>query len=633
VNTYIPPFNITGTIIQQSEAIAFELGRLSGEKMIAPKLSLRKSNQIKTIQASLAIEGNTLSLDQVTALLEGKCVLGPAKDILEIKNAGDLYANIARINPLDISDLLKAHGVLMNNLISESGCFRSGNVGIFNGSKVSHVAPSAKRVYALIEDLFDYIRSTTDYSWLIKSCVFHYEFEFIHPFEDGNGRIGRLWQQLLLMKYHPLFESVPIEVLIKEQQQDYYSALSQSDRMGDSTAFIEFMLTIIHQALKEYGQDIGRSPKDAESRLSYAKEFIKNESFSRKEYMNIHRDISHATASRDLLFGVEHKILLKMGNRNQTLYGFVKKEEKMSRLYDMDPAIIKNIADELKEASPTNDWIKRFIEDAKIKKAIDINDDFYKKNYKDLSHILPDIKEEEHHQMHEAIAEIVIARCIHKSSFEAKHEFCTGEGKNSKDTVDFKVLGREDTYFIEIRSTRESDNSKEINKLFILNDFSDEAIQETINHQNICVDEDPYQNTRRLQLQILEKCTKNEKGKLYTHKFPTKDETKAKHIIVCAPFGREYFDEYDLVDVLYRDYSDSRENEVNARGIFHKDRTDLESKILQERIDCVVFINYINDKLEVYIGYNPVYFCEKDSMKEFETMLAQFFGADNVKRI
>jgi hypothetical protein len=322
-----------------------------------------------------------------------------------------------------------------------------------------------------------------------------------------------------------------------------------------------------------------------------------------------------------------------MGNRNQTLYGFVKKEEKMSRLYDMDPAIIKNIADELKEASPTNDWIKRFIEDAKIKKAIDINDDFYKKNYKDLSHILPDIKEEEHHQMHEAIAEIVIARCIHKSSFEAKHEFCTGEGKNSKDTVDFKVLGREDTYFIEIRSTRESDNSKEINKLFILNDFSDEAIQETINHQNICVDEDPYQNTRRLQLQILEKCTKNEKGKLYTHKFPTKDETKAKHIIVCAPFGREYFDEYDLVDVLYRDYSDSRENEVNARGIFHKDRTDLESKILQERIDCVVFINYINDKLEVYIGYNPVYFCEKDSMKEFETMLAQFFGADNVKRI
>jgi Fic family protein len=322
MNQYIPPFNITGTIIQLSEAIAFELGRLSGEKMIVPKLSLRKSNQIKTIQASLAIEGNTLNLNQVTDLLEGKRVLGPAKDILEIKNAGELYANIARINPLDINDLLKAHGVLMNNLICVPGCFRSGNVGIFNGSKVTHVAPSAKRVYVLIEDLFDYIRSTTDYSWLIKSCVFHYEFEFIHPFEDGNGRIGRLWQQLLLMKYHPLFECVPIEVIIKEQQQDYYSALSQSDRMGDSTAFIEFMLKIIHQALKEYGQDIGRSPKDVESRLSYAKEFIQKEAFSRKEYMDIHRDISQATASRDLLFGVEHNLLLKSGRKNQTLYNW-----------------------------------------------------------------------------------------------------------------------------------------------------------------------------------------------------------------------------------------------------------------------------------------------------------------------
>lgn len=326
MNKYIPPFKITGTIIQLSDAIAFELGLLSGEKMIVPKLSLRKSNQIKTIQASLAIEGNTLNLNQVTDLLEGKRVLGPAKDILEIKNAGELYANIALINPLDIKDLQKAHGVLMNNLVSVPGCFRSGDVGIFNGSKVTHVAPSAKRVHALIEDLFDCIRSTTEYTWLIKSCVFHYEFEFIHPFEDGNGRIGRLWQQLLLMKYHPLFECVPIEVLIKEQQQDYYSALSQSDRVGESTAFIEFMLKIIHQALKEYGQDIGRSQKDAESRLSYAKEVIKKESFSRKEYMEIHRDISQATASRDLLFGIENNILQKHGSKNQTLYSFVIKE-------------------------------------------------------------------------------------------------------------------------------------------------------------------------------------------------------------------------------------------------------------------------------------------------------------------
>jgi Fic family protein len=320
MNKYTPPFNITGIIIQLSEAIAFELGWLSGEKMIVPKLSLRKSNQIKTIQASLAIEGNTLNLNQVTDLLEGKRVLGPAKDILEVKNAGELYANISLINPLNIQDLLKAHGVLMNNLVSVPGCFRSGDVGIFNGSKVTHVAPSAKRVSILIGDLFEYIRTNQEYSWLIKSCVFHYEFEFIHPFEDGNGRIGRLWQQLLLMKHHPLFECVPIEVLIKEHQQDYYSALSHSDRAGESTAFIEFMLKIIHQALKEYGRDINRSPKDAESRLIYAKEFIKEESFSRKKYMEIHRDISQATASRDLLFGIANNILQKQGSKNQTLY-------------------------------------------------------------------------------------------------------------------------------------------------------------------------------------------------------------------------------------------------------------------------------------------------------------------------
>lgn len=326
MQNYIPPFKISGSIIQFSEAIAYELGRLAGEKMIAPKLSLRKSNQIKTIQASLAIEGNTLNLDQVTNLLEGKRVLGPAKDILEVRNASEIYANISLINPLEITDLLKAHGILMKDLVSASGSFRTGDVGIFNGSKVTHVPPSAKRVCALMEKLFDYIRSTTEYSWLIKSCVFHYEFEFIHPFEDGNGRIGRLWQQLLLIKHNPIFEFVPIEVLIKEHQHEYYGALSRSDKAGDSTVFIEFMLSIIHQALEEYGDDIGRSPKDAASRLSYAKEILKRDIFSRKEYMNVHRDISQATASRDLLFGVENNLLLKTGINNQTLYSFVIKE-------------------------------------------------------------------------------------------------------------------------------------------------------------------------------------------------------------------------------------------------------------------------------------------------------------------
>jgi Fic family protein len=327
MKNYIPPFKITGHIIQLSEAIAYELGRLAGEKLIAPKLSLRKSNQIKTIQASLAIEGNTLNLDQVTDLLEGKRVLGSAKDILEVKNAGELYTNLSLINPLNINDLLNAHAVLMNQLIVEPGRFRSSGVGIFKGAQVTHVPPSAKRVPILMEELFNYTKNTNEYSWLIKSCVFHYEFEFIHPFEDGNGRIGRLWQQLLLMKHHPMFEFMPVEVLIKEHQQEYYCALSQSDREGESTAFIEFMLKIIHQTLQYYGKSSNYISDDASSRLSYAKEFLKTDSFSRKEYMDIHRDISQSTASRDLLFGVENNILLKKGSKNQTLYGWMSGKE------------------------------------------------------------------------------------------------------------------------------------------------------------------------------------------------------------------------------------------------------------------------------------------------------------------
>lgn len=323
MKNYIPPFTIMGSIVQRSEAIAYELGRLAGEKMIAPKLSLRKSNQIKTIHASLAIEGNTLTIDQVTDLLEGKRVLGSAREILEVKNAGELYKALSQINPFEIKDLLKAHAVLMDQLITEPGRFRSGGVGIFNGTQVTHMPPSAKRVPMLMEDLFNYIQNTTEYSWLIKSCVFHYEFEFIHPFEDGNGRIGRLWQHFLLMKHHPLFEFLPVEVLIKEHQQEYYSALSQSDREGESTAFIEFMMKIIHQTLQQYGKNAKYASADANSRLTYAKEQLKTDSFSRKQYMEVHRDISQATASRDLLFGVEHNILLKTGSRNQTFYSYL----------------------------------------------------------------------------------------------------------------------------------------------------------------------------------------------------------------------------------------------------------------------------------------------------------------------
>lgn len=304
----------------------------------------------------------------------------------------------------------------------------------------------------------------------------------------------------------------------------------------------------------------------------------------------------------------------------------------MTRLYDMDPARIKLVVDKLKEAATTKDWIRKFLEDPKIKTTIEINDGFYDRICNSDVQLEP-IDEETHHQVHEGIAEVIIAGCIQESSFEAKHEFCTGEGKHKKDTVDFKVVGNEDTYLIEIRSTRESERSKEINRSYELKDSSVAAIEEIINVDNICVDETPYESTRRLQRQILEKCTKKA-GKdagVMPHKFPTKDTTNAKHIVVCLLFGREFFDKNDLVDALYRDYSYSRGNQVNARGIFHKDRADQESKIFQERIDCVVFINHNWDKLEVYIGYNPKYFNEEESMPEFETMLAK--TCDKIQRI
>lgn len=320
---YKPPFTLTIEIIKLSEAIAYEIGRLVGEKMLIPPVILRRSNQIKTIQASLAIEGNTLTLDQITDILDGKRILGPSKDIIEVKNALELYSNLRTLNPLNINNLLKAHEILMKNLIDDYGKFRETSVGIFKGSQLAHLAPQAKRVEGLMQKLIEFIKENQEFSWLIKSCVFHYEFEFIHPFIDGNGRMGRLWQQLLLMKYSPLFEYVPVEELIKENQANYYSALGKSDQIGESTVFIEFMLNLILESLNKYSKNISIKQKDGIARLAYVKEIFREVKFSRKDYMLTHKDISQATASRDLLQGIEQGILKKSGSDNQTIYEFI----------------------------------------------------------------------------------------------------------------------------------------------------------------------------------------------------------------------------------------------------------------------------------------------------------------------
>lgn len=321
--SYIPPFKITPLILKKSQEISRELGIIAGQKRNEIPLKLRRTSNVRTIQASLAIEGNTLSLDQITDLLKGKRVMGPAKDILEVKNALSLYENLKMFDPLKVGDLLKAHAILMKNLVEETGRWRSGGVGIFKGDEVTHVAPPPKRVPELMQNLSEFLAGNLQISWLLKACIFHYEFEFIHPFSDGNGRMGRLWQQLILMKEDPVFEFIPVEVLIKDHQDEYYRVLGESDKLGESTPFIEFSLDLIQNALVDYRQTTSPLPKDSFSRLVYAKTRISKEWFSRKDYLEVHGDISTATASRDLLEGTQKGILISKGAKNQIQYCFI----------------------------------------------------------------------------------------------------------------------------------------------------------------------------------------------------------------------------------------------------------------------------------------------------------------------
>lgn len=245
---YTPPFEINDRIITLLAQISELVGQVSvlHKDSINPKL--RRENRIKTIHSSLAIEHNSLSLEQVTAVLNGKRILGSPLEIKEVQNAYEAYNIMLTLNPLDIEDLLKAHKLMMNDLVKENGRFRNGGVGIFEGEHLIHAAPPAHFVPQLIADLFNWYKQSS-LPILIKSCVFHYEFEFIHPFADGNGRMGRMWHTLLLTQWNSLFAWLPIEELIRERQPEYYNALALSDKKADCTEFVEMMLNIIKDAL------------------------------------------------------------------------------------------------------------------------------------------------------------------------------------------------------------------------------------------------------------------------------------------------------------------------------------------------------------------------------------------------
>ena len=247
---YAPPFEITSKIIELISKISEKLGEIISIQNNPLHIQLRKENRIKTIHSSLAIENNSLTLEQITAIINGKRVLGNPNEIKEVKNSIQAYDLLLSLNPYDENDLLKAHKLMMQELVSNSGKYRVDGVGIFDGEKVVHVAPQAKRVPELMANLFEWLK-TSDIHPLIKSCVFHYEFEFIHPFQDGNGRLGRLWQTVILKEWKEIFAWLPVETLIKENQKEYYNVLGVSDSVANSTKFIEFMLSTILNTIEE----------------------------------------------------------------------------------------------------------------------------------------------------------------------------------------------------------------------------------------------------------------------------------------------------------------------------------------------------------------------------------------------
>lgn len=317
-----PPYQITNKILQSVASISEKIGEVNSAYLYKPPTELRKRNRIKTIQSSLEIEGNSLSIDQITDIIENKRVIAPQKDILEVKNAILVYDRINDFNSASLISFCNAHKIFMQGLIDNPGKTRTKPVGILKGSVVTHVAPRGHMVKSLLKDLFDYLKKDKDLL-LIKSCVFHYETEFIHPFMDGNGRMGRLWQTVILKQYSPVFEFLPVETLIKERQSKYYNILGQSDNEGNSTSFIEFMLQIIDESLEELltTQNVNLTSTD---RIKLFKEISVSSSFSRQEYMRHFKDISSATASRDLKEAVDKGILIKIGDKRMTRYKFKK---------------------------------------------------------------------------------------------------------------------------------------------------------------------------------------------------------------------------------------------------------------------------------------------------------------------
>ncbi|MBQ2510416.1 MAG: Fic family protein [Erysipelotrichaceae bacterium] len=295
-----PPFRITDDILILTSSIAETVGRLSVAGKETPPLLLRRENRIRSIYSSLAIERNSLTLDQVTAVLEGKRVLGPPKDIKEVQNAYEIYDRLETLDPYSVDDLLSAHNIMTRDLVPESGMFRTRPVGVVDRSgNIIHFGTLPAQIPALINGLLAWTRDSS-LPILIKSCVFHYEFELIHPFSDGNGRVGRLWHSLLLSRWNRLFAWLPIESIIHDRQEEYYRAFNESNDAGESTAFIRFMLSAIEDALEETLENDLLPGEREEHRWKRIRSFLLSHPNIRNSDIRSMFDVSAATANRIL---------------------------------------------------------------------------------------------------------------------------------------------------------------------------------------------------------------------------------------------------------------------------------------------------------------------------------------------
>ena len=310
-----PPFEITNTIIDSVAEIAELVGRLTSTNQLSSNPTLRRSNRIRTIHGSLAIEQNTLSLEQVTAVLNGKHVLAPPKDIAEVKNAYEIYERLDELDPYSVDDLLTAHGIMTRELVDESGMFRTRPVGVVDQEgRVLHFGTLPQYVPDLVMELLDWVKNS-DVHMLIRSCVFHYEFELIHPFADGNGRVGRLWHTLLLSKWNPAFAWLPVESIIHDRQEEYYAAINASNAAGESTVFIECMLSAIKASLIDAinaSDEVSDGVRDkATMRWKQIEKFLETHPYIMNADVRVLCGVSAATANRILASLVAESKLVK----------------------------------------------------------------------------------------------------------------------------------------------------------------------------------------------------------------------------------------------------------------------------------------------------------------------------------